>query len=142
MTTPTAKITCNSTDCRNHLHCFKPAPHLRQANQIGACRRCGADLVDWQRVHRRDLSDSTYTIEALKLELIRHKFWHVEIDAKAINHAKRNGIEGMRAAARSRIRKSVGAAEPVYDGRQTPMEGCGNAGGVWNIGMGFGGGGS
>ncbi|WP_210403143.1 MULTISPECIES: DUF4186 family protein [unclassified Tolypothrix] len=97
------------------------------ADQFGQCHSCGADLVDWSRVQKRDLSDVNYTFAALKHELIRHYFWHIEIDQKAINHARRKGKNGMRVAVEKRIRKSVGPAEPPYDGRQTPKENSGNA---------------
>jgi hypothetical protein len=63
----------------------------------------------------------------MRYELIRHHFWHIEIDEKAVLHARRKGINGMRIAAASRIRKSVGPARPARDGRQTPLEGSGNA---------------
>jgi hypothetical protein len=82
--------------------------------------------VDWSRVHNLDSRDAEYTFSAMKFELIRHKFWHVDIDQKAINHAKRKGYSGLDLAVRSRLRKSVGSAKPSRDGRQTPMEGSGN----------------
>ncbi|BAZ03103.1 hypothetical protein NIES37_71160 (plasmid) [Tolypothrix tenuis PCC 7101] len=114
------KISCTSSDCDNGLHCFKNSQKKKVADQIGQCHSCGADLVDWSRVQKRDLSDVNYTFAALKRELIRHYFWHVEISQKAINHARRKGKSGMRDAVEKRIRKSVGSAEPAYDGRQTP----------------------
>lgn len=121
------KIKCTSTNCENGLHCFKQTRKKKVADQFGQCHSCGADLVDWSRVQKRNLSDVQYTFAALKHELIRHYFWHVEIDQKAINHARRKGKTGMRVAAEKRIRKSVGPAEPLYDGRQTPKENSGNA---------------
>jgi len=89
----------------------------------GQCRSCGATLVDWSRVYKRDLSDVAYTFTALKYELIRHYFWHIEIDQKAVNHARRKGMVGMRIAAEKRIRDSVGSAHPFHDGWQTPKSG-------------------
>jgi hypothetical protein len=59
----------------------------------------------------------------LKFEFIRHHFWHIELDQKAINHALRKGRIGMRTAAKKRLRKYVGDAIPSYDGRQTPKSG-------------------
>jgi len=120
------KITCTSTDCGHNLHCFKATRDMKSANKQGQCRDCGAKLVDWPRVHEKDARDASYTFTVLKCELIRHKFWHVEIDPKAINYAKRKGYSGLEAAARHRIRKSVGPAKPPRDGQQTPMEGSGN----------------
>lgn len=120
------KITCTSTDCKNDLHCFRATRGMKAASKAGACRACGAELVNWSRVHARNAGDARYTFSALKYELIRHKFWHVEIDERAINHARRKGTEKLVAAVQNRIRKSVGPAKPARDGRQTPMEGSGN----------------
>jgi Domain of unknown function (DUF4186) len=116
------KLKCTSTDCKNNLHCFlqKQTPKMKTANQYGNCRECGAELVDWSRVHKRCLSDATYTFDALKKELFRHHMWEVEISQKAVNHARRKGKSGMGDAVEKRIRQSVGPAEPAYDGRQTP----------------------
>lgn len=115
-------ISCTSSDCDNNLHCFKATRKIKEKNLEGICRDCGAQLVDWSRVFRRDLGDVTYTFEMLKKELIRHHFWHKEIDMYAQNYAKRKGRKGIREAAENRIRKYVAPANPSYDGRQTPME--------------------
>jgi len=120
------KVTCTSSDCDNDLHCFKATREMKSNDEIGNCRSCGADLVDWGRVFQHDLTDAQYTFDALKFEMIRHHFWHVEIDQKAINYAKRKGLSGLESAARSRLRNSVGSGNNPYDGRQTPMDGSGN----------------
>jgi hypothetical protein len=117
------KIKCTSTDCDNGLHCFKRTRKMIKANLGGMCRACGATLVDWKRVRARDLGDTDYTFEALKFEMIRHHFWHKELDEGAILHARRKGRILLREAAENRLRKYVGPAEPSYDGRQTPMSG-------------------
>ena len=88
----------------------------------GPCRECGADLVDWKRVTCRDLSDAAHTFEELRKERIRHYFWHVEIDERAVRHARRKGRRGMNEAADRRIRSAV-SQDSNFDGRQTPMEG-------------------
>lgn len=116
------KLKCTSSDCEKELHCFKQTRKMKAANQFGQCRDCGAELVDWQRVHKRDLSDAEYTFEALKKELFRHHMWHVEISLKAVNHARKIGKNRMPTTVEQRIRKSVGSANPSYDGRQTPRE--------------------
>ncbi len=128
---PPLNITCTSSKCGSGLHCFMQKQQQGKNNETqenpfgrgGRCRSCGADLVEWDRVCQRDISDVAYTFEMLKYELIRHHFWHIEIDQKAVNHALRKGRSGMRAAAEKRIRKSVGDATPSYDGRQTPKTG-------------------
>ncbi|MBN8737891.1 MAG: DUF4186 family protein [Xanthomonadaceae bacterium] len=91
--------------------------------QRGSCRACGAKLVDWGRVHRRDLSDAEHTFEALKHEYIRHHFFHTEIDNVALLHARRKGRVKLRDAVRDRLRTSIGRAEPFRDGTQTPKDG-------------------
>lgn len=120
------KVTCTSSDCDNNLHCFRATRQMKAANQVGACRECGAKLVDWPRVYEKELTDASYTFAALKFEMIRHHFWHVEIDQKAVNYARRKGVSGLYDAVRSRLRKSVGKANDPFDGRQTPMAGSGN----------------
>jgi hypothetical protein len=117
------KIRCTSADCKNGLHCFLQTQKMLAANPSRRCRSCGAELVDWNRVHKHDLADAAYTFSSLKYELIRHHYWHVEIDQNAVHHAKRKGKVGMQAAAESRIRKSVGPAQPPFDGRQTAKSG-------------------
>lgn len=117
------KITCTSADCEASLHCFKATRKLVRENKSGVCRQCGADLIDWDRVHIRDLNDVAFTMTQLKWELIRHYFWHLAFDAKAVNHAQRKGRRQLYEAARRRIETSVGRANPAFDGRQTPTEG-------------------
>jgi hypothetical protein len=117
------KITCKSADCDSGLHCFSLTKKMKIADQTGQCRYCGAKLVDWKRIYKRDLTDADYTFKALKYELWRHYYWHIEIDEKAINHARRKGKAGMKEAAEKRIRNSVGDGNPYRDGMQTPRKG-------------------
>lgn len=138
------QITCTSTDCENGLHCFKQKQRRRKvelslvgdwmaeggdgegergALLSGRCRACGADLIDWSRVHQRDLGDVAYTFEALKKELVRHYYWHVVIDQQAQNHALRKGSLALPAYVEKRLRTSVGPAQPYRDGMQTPKSG-------------------
>lgn len=117
------KISCTSSDCENGLHCFLQTQKMAAEGLQRRCRSCGAELVDWRRVHSRDIVDVGYTFSTLKYELIRHHFWHIEIDQRAVNHARRKGEEGMRVASEKRLRKYVGPSEPAYDGRQTPTSG-------------------
>jgi hypothetical protein len=91
-------------------------------NQKGACRSCGTKLVDWGRVHKKNLKDADHTFRVLKLEMIRHHFWHKEIDEKAMNHARRKGKAGIRVAIETRLRRSLRPKNP-WDGRQTRKEG-------------------
>src|SRR6266545_5288121 len=104
------KITCTSTDCENGLHCYKQKHKLASGSASGPCRECGATLVDWDRVHTRNLADVAHTFAALKTELIRHLYWHQEIDEGAINHARRKGRSEMRTAAEKILRQKIASA--------------------------------
>lgn len=119
---PPLDIKCTSTDCENDLHCFKQLKKMGP-DQRGKCRACGADLIDWNRVHRRDTTDVAHTFAALKRELIRHHFFHRPVDDGAMRHAQRKGRIQLKEAARHRLRKYLGPAKPPRDGRQTPFEG-------------------
>ena len=116
------KVRCTSADCDNDLHCFKQLQKMTD-DQRGKCRYCGADLVDWNRLHVRDFDDVEYTFAALKHEMIRHHFFHEEIDEKAIRHAQRKGRILLKQAARHRLDKYLAPAQPARDGRQTPFQG-------------------
>jgi hypothetical protein len=139
-------MTCSSTDCPSGLHYFRPKPDRRRRGDQapssagedacdkegdqaathpvprGPCRSCDADLVDWSRVIRRDLSEIGHTLEELQKERIRHHFWHKVIDERARRHAYRKGRTGLRVAAAHIIRKSVGE-DGGFDGRQTALQG-------------------
>jgi Domain of unknown function (DUF4186) len=119
---PPLEIKCTSTDCDNDLHCFKQLKKMTP-DQRGKCRDCGADLVDWKRLHRRDKGDAEHTFEALQHELIRHHFFHRPVDDGAMRHAQRKGRDQLKDAARDRLSKYLAVVEPPRDGRQTPLEG-------------------
>ena len=118
-------VKCTDSDCERGLHCFrqKQKRKERAAGRDGRCRACGVELIDWERVRSHDIADVEFVFASLKKEMIRHVFWHAEIDEKAVNHARRKGRRGIRAAAEHRLRKVVAPAEPAYDGRQTPKSG-------------------
>lgn len=117
------KIKCTDSDCASDLHCFKATQKMKQESTAGACRSCGAELVDWDRVHSRRLDDANFTFSELRRELIRHHFWHIPFDEVAINHAKRKGRTILHEAAARRINASVMHTDNPREGRQTPMEG-------------------
>ena len=122
---PLQKITCTSYDCERDLHSFLRVRPGGNSYRSETCRACQADLVDWGRLDRRDISDVEHTIGCLQKELIRHRYWHLKIDEKAMNHAKRKGTGGLREAAEHRLRKYVGPprAKLFRDGSQTPLSG-------------------
>lgn len=117
------KITCKSADCDQGLHCFVRSKKMKITNPAGQCIYCGVKLIDSKRIYKRELADADYTFKALKYEMWRHYYWHIEIDQKAINHARRKGKAGIRVAADKRIRNSVGDGNPYRDGIQTPKKG-------------------
>jgi Domain of unknown function (DUF4186) len=116
-------IRCTSSDCDAGLHCFKATQKLRKQGREGACRSCGEQLVNWHRVHGRRLDDVDFTFAQLRLELIRHHFWHLDFDDKALAHALRKGRLRLHAAARQRLQNSVRRVANPWDGRQTPWRG-------------------
>lgn len=116
------EIKCTNSDCDNDLHCFKKA-RKKAAGKVGTCRACGADLIDWQRLHRRDPLDAEHTFEALQHEWIRHHFFHEPIDDQAVRHAQRKGRDRLKEAARTRLEKSLAPANPFRDGQQTAFTG-------------------
>ncbi len=115
------KITCKSTRCEDNLHCFQLTKKQLRDGPAGRCRSCDVELVDWSRVHRRQITDVKHTIAALKLELIRHHFWHLSLSGYAENYARRKGKAGMPEAVRHCLEKAIGSAFHPRQGRQTPF---------------------
>ena len=117
-------ITCTDVDCDHNMHCFIPTRAMVEEGNAGHCRGCDADLVDWDRVHRRDPKDIDYTIAAMRREYFREHMWTVQIDQLAVNYARRKGILGLKEAAEKRIRKYVlpCASDIFRDGTQTPRQ--------------------
>ena len=116
------EIRCISADCNNGLHCFKATRKMRVANETGHCRYCGIQLVDWERVHKRDNNDVEYTFNMLKHEFFRHYIWHIDISQGIIDYALRKGLQALIEMCERRMRTSVGPAKPFRDGYQTPRE--------------------
>lgn len=114
------KIRCTMTMCEADLHCFRLTQKMAKQLSPGSCRTCGKTLVSLSRTSARDLSDVDATFAALQLECIRHYFWHVPFGDRAINYALRAGRIELERRIERRIRTRLGAAEPAYDGRQTP----------------------
>ena len=122
---PLAEITCTSSDCARNLHSFLKISPRKESYRSERCRECGVDLIDWERLDHNDLTDVEHTVACLEREMIRHTYWHEVIDLRAVNHAKRKGLLGVREAAIKRIRTSVGPprSEIYRDGTQTPKIG-------------------
>ncbi|WP_019914319.1 DUF4186 family protein [Paenibacillus sp. HW567] len=120
---PPLNIKCTDSDCENDLHCFLSTKKMAKEGKTGSCRNCGVDLVDWDRTHMNEVNDVDYKFHIMKKEMIRHHFWHVTIDQKAINYAKRKGRIKLTESVKSRLKSSVGSASPYRDGQQTPFKG-------------------
>jgi hypothetical protein len=123
---PLEEITCSSSRCDRNLHCFrKIRPRIGQTYRNAVCNQCGADLIDWDRLDRKDLMDVQYTFESLKREMIRHHFWHVEIDSKSIHKARRAGLSKIREQVRKRLERYLKSpSRQIFrDGSQTPFSG-------------------
>lgn len=116
------RISCTSADCDNNLHCFKQLKKMTK-QQRGQCRYCGADLIDWDRVHVRNFEDVEYTFSVLKHEMIRHSYFHRPIDELAVRHAMRKGRIKLNENVENRITKNIAPAFPARDGYQTPYAG-------------------
>lgn len=124
---PPKVIGCTTTDCDNDLHCFRRVrPKKNETYRLGVCKDCGVDLIDWDRVDKRDLADVVYTKEALKYEFFRHHYWqHKEIDEKALKKALKLEPNEIREWAKKRFEKYIAPPrkEIFRDGMQTPFEG-------------------
>ena len=115
-------VRCTSSDCANDLHCFKLTRRMAcEGAPRGTCRDCQQHLIELDRTRQRIVADRAYLLESLRRELIRHHFWHLSFDRRAMDHAARKGRRNLYAAAERRLRTSVGRATPFRDGTQTPM---------------------
>ena len=87
-------IRCNRSECDQDLHCFLP-PGGAGVNAPGPCRACGANLVDWDAMSIRELQDAHKKFEVLKVEWIRHFFFHVPITSRIDAYARNKGVKGL-----------------------------------------------
>ena len=117
------KVKCTQSDCENGLHCYRATARMFRENTAGKCRSCGIGLVDWDRVRGCDLADASFIFECMRTEFIRHHFWHIEIDDKALAHARKKGMAAIIDNVPKRLMQSIGKAHPFRDGTQTPFEG-------------------
>lgn len=115
-------ITCTTTDCENGLHCWRVTKRMAKKHPRGQCIDCGERLIDWDRVHRRDPLDVQFTFSQLRREYIRHHFWHVQIDQRAINAALRIGRQALPETVERKLTGRIGTAHPYRDGGQTPLD--------------------
>jgi len=120
------KIGCSSTRCDKDLHCFrKIRPGRGQTYRNVVCHQCGINLIDWERLDKRDLGDIEYTFTSLQREMIRHHFWHIDIDENAITRARKAGFSKIKTRIHNLLERSLRPPhnEIWRDGYQTPYSG-------------------
>jgi hypothetical protein len=74
----------------------------------GSCRSCGAsDLVDWERLHRRDPTDLANVTFELRKELIRDNYWHEPLPARILRNALKRTPDQLAQSAGSTLRRAL-----------------------------------
>jgi hypothetical protein len=102
------------------MHYYGPARRKKSSlYPVGTCKDCGANLVDWTRIHKRSPQDTEYTIEMLRTECWRHSWWHKDLDKHADNYAKNKGRNKLRERAKEILVSKIGSPNPPFEGRQT-----------------------
>lgn len=115
-------ITCGTTKCSEGFHCYsQKKTSLRKFDKDRVCKECGADLIDWERIHKGGLKEANFTFQSLKTEIIRHVFWHTPIEEYAIEKAYSNGYDATKERALKLLKTRIGKYNSFMDGRQTPM---------------------
>jgi len=117
-------VKCTTTKCADQFHCFK-ASHksIKKFGKAGVCRDCGADTVDWDRIHKHDPKDAAYTIGMMKTELLRFLYWDRPLDADTREHTRRRGRTKLREHAAAVLQQKIGKAKNFREGYQTPKDG-------------------
>ena len=115
-------VTCGATKCDEGYHCYsKKKTSLRKYGEQRVCKECGTDLIDWERIHKNDINDSDFVFEQLRTEIIRHVFWHNQIQVEALYAAYLQGKTKTREKAQRLLKSRIGKYNNFMDGRQTPM---------------------
>lgn len=116
------KISCKGTKCSAGLHCYQPKQPGRNG-YCGPCRVCGEKLVEWKRVHQREIADVNYLLACMATEYIRHIFWCQPYDKKAILGARWLGRRKLYEKVPKRMTGMLSRAADAFDGRRTSFEG-------------------
>ena len=98
-----------------------PVEELSPLDITCGSTKCEEELVDWSRVHKHDIKDVNFMFSSMKDELIRHVFWHTEIDTKAKEEAITEGLPNLKRRVKQALKTKVGKFNAYMDGRQTPM---------------------
>jgi hypothetical protein len=117
------KLSCTDSACDRDLHCFRPARGMGE-DDYGRCRDCGADLIDWETVHRREIEQIDAVLVELPKELIRHHYWHCELPQRMLARTARWQRATIAKRTRAAIHSHVGppSSEIFRDGTQTHDE--------------------
>jgi hypothetical protein len=116
------EISCGSTKCEENLHCFSlKRTSIRKFGQVGKCKHCGEDLIDWDRIRKNNIKDAKFIFDSLKKELFRHVIWHMKINQTALKKASEKNDDELRIHVKSILQKRL--INPFQDGRQTPVNG-------------------
>lgn len=117
------EISCGSTKCNDGLHCF--TRYMKRAEKKygkkGVCHNCGHDSIDWERIHKNDISDAAYIFESLNKELLRKVFDEIKVDKNALESAKGKPIAELKSHAKKKLKQRIGKYNNRYDGQQTPL---------------------
>ncbi len=120
------KITCDMHNCEKDLHSFKSSKTLEKAGiEKGCCRYCHSSLIDWNRLHNKDISDIEYTKSALKFEMIRNCFWSVRIPTnEMVEKIKNYSTSKLEEVVSRRLHSTLNKPrnQNAWDGRQTPFD--------------------
>jgi hypothetical protein len=114
------ELSCTGSDCGNSLHCYRPTTKMKKLGQAGACRTCGAEVVDWERVRELNPKDIPYLVTALKTEFIRAKMTAMKPNQWAWNYARRKGRKKLLSDLPDFLRKHIGPPRDAFDGRRVP----------------------
>jgi nucleoid DNA-binding protein len=112
--------------CIRGLHTYYQSPATNKHGHP-VCGLCGADEIDWDRLHARDTTDVDYTVAQLQTDRFRYEWWTKDLDEVAVRRAFRKGPTGIIDAVQRRVLQSVGrvyrfkngTVEPYNDGQQT-----------------------
>src|SRR4051812_42801519 len=112
---PQLGITCGATNCAQNKHAFnnplkayKRRGQGRQFLEPGVCKGCGADLIDWPRLHSRNISDAEHTCASLKNELIRGEFWNRPFSGRSLEDFMQRGTAIVYADIRPTLTRIIG----------------------------------
>jgi hypothetical protein len=129
-TVPNLKITCGSHECANGLHAFnspnrtyKRKGNGRQYLDPGVCKACGASVVDWRRLHARDINDIAHTFSQLKQEMIRNEFWTRPFNSRSLHDLETRGFDSISAGVGDVLSNIIGpVASASWAFQQIPLE--------------------